>query len=178
MPRRLSLLICAVASVCFFPVSMGIAQQPVSPAPEQSQSAINPDWQSKLEDRTERQEFREEARKIREDHEDLEMAHDRLKVRCMNVKGQDRTACHDEWMALQQQLSTLHERMHSLHEKMQAEYDHVIPTESSQAGQWRAAHETAPDEDPSSSRTATSDRHMLPPAGLPAASPGSPVTSH
>lgn len=102
----------------------------------------NPEWQSKLEERTERREFREEAQTIRAEHEDLEMERDRLKSQCMDAKGQERANCHEQWEALKQKQEALHVRIMNLHEKMQAERN--LPPDADEPGEWRAEHTAGP----------------------------------
>lgn len=113
-----------------------------------SPTNTNPEWQSKLEERTERREFREEAQAIRTEHEDLELERDRLKSQCMDAKGQERTSCHDQWQILKSKQEVLHQRIMSLHERMQAERNRDVPSSPNEPGQWRTQHTLGQQQDP------------------------------
>jgi len=70
----------------------------------------------------EHEKFHDQWEQLRFEHESLLAERDRLMERCMDAKGQDKSACDEQWQDLRQRHDAWRERMIAFHDQSMSEH--------------------------------------------------------
>ena len=86
--------------------------------------AAEPDDEMLQSDSADHQKFHEQWEQFRAEHKALMAERDHLMVRCMDAKGQDRTACDEQWQDLRSRHEVWRQRVTAFHEQAMAGNQH------------------------------------------------------